>query len=55
MGDFNQVMSVEDKLGGNLPSQNSLSSFHGMISECGLVDFRIQRAKVYLEEQSKRG
>ncbi|KAG5553330.1 hypothetical protein RHGRI_011260 [Rhododendron griersonianum] len=45
MGDFNQVLRVEDKLGGMVPSQNSLSSFHEMISECGLVDLEFKGPK----------
>ncbi|KAF7131646.1 hypothetical protein RHSIM_Rhsim09G0090900 [Rhododendron simsii] len=43
--DVELVMSVEDKLGGNLPSQNSLSSFHDMISKCGLVDLEFKGPK----------
>ncbi|KAG5517160.1 hypothetical protein RHGRI_037799 [Rhododendron griersonianum] len=45
MGDFNQVLSVEDKLGGVSPSQNLLSAFHEMISSCGLVDLEFKGPK----------
>ncbi|KAF7154153.1 hypothetical protein RHSIM_Rhsim01G0092300 [Rhododendron simsii] len=38
IGDFNEVLSIGDKVGGNLPSQRRLSSFHEMLNECGLVD-----------------
>ncbi|KAG5533573.1 hypothetical protein RHGRI_027682 [Rhododendron griersonianum] len=41
-GDFNQVMCVEDKMGGNLPSQSSIVSFHSLISDCGLVDLEFK-------------
>ncbi|KAF7143722.1 hypothetical protein RHSIM_Rhsim05G0192100 [Rhododendron simsii] len=44
-GDFNQVARVEDKIGGNLPSQNSLASFNDMLSECGLVDLEFKGPK----------
>ncbi|KAF7124152.1 hypothetical protein RHSIM_Rhsim12G0088700 [Rhododendron simsii] len=42
VGDFNQVMTAEDKLGGVAPSQNSLTGFHEMISECGQVDLEFK-------------
>ncbi|KAF7151544.1 hypothetical protein RHSIM_Rhsim02G0152800 [Rhododendron simsii] len=42
MGDFNQVLTVDDKIGGLEPSQNMLSSFHDMISSCGLVDLEFK-------------
>ncbi|KAF7133101.1 hypothetical protein RHSIM_Rhsim09G0068100 [Rhododendron simsii] len=45
MGDFNQVSSVEDKLGGVSPSQTFLSDFHEMISNCGLVDLEFKGPK----------
>ncbi|KAF7149419.1 hypothetical protein RHSIM_Rhsim03G0083500 [Rhododendron simsii] len=45
MGDFNQVLAVEDKLGGHLPSQNALAAFHDMISACGLVDLEFKGPK----------
>ncbi|KAH7836079.1 hypothetical protein Vadar_032514 [Vaccinium darrowii] len=38
IGDFNEVLSLEDKLGGNCPSQRRLASFHDMLNYCGLVD-----------------
>ncbi|KAH7863586.1 hypothetical protein Vadar_019513 [Vaccinium darrowii] len=38
MGDFNQVLSIGDKYGGHVPSQKSLSAFHELITDCGLVD-----------------
>ncbi|KAG5527030.1 hypothetical protein RHGRI_028084 [Rhododendron griersonianum] len=43
--DFNQVLSVGDKIGGHLPSQNALRSFHEMISDCGLVDLEFKGPK----------
>ncbi|KAF7133357.1 hypothetical protein RHSIM_Rhsim09G0070000 [Rhododendron simsii] len=45
MGDFNQVARIEDKIGGTLPSQNSLASFHDMLSDCGLVDLDFKGPK----------
>lgn len=45
MGDFNQVLSVGDKIGGHQPSQNALRSFHEMISDCGLVDLEFKGPK----------
>ncbi|KAG5548219.1 hypothetical protein RHGRI_013800 [Rhododendron griersonianum] len=45
MGDFNQVLRAEDKLGGIMPSQNQLTAFHEMISECGLVDLEFKGPK----------
>ncbi|KAH7864841.1 hypothetical protein Vadar_034499 [Vaccinium darrowii] len=42
MGDFNQVLSVGDKLGGHIPSQRLISSFHDLISDCGLVDLEFK-------------
>ncbi|KAF7142855.1 hypothetical protein RHSIM_Rhsim05G0135000 [Rhododendron simsii] len=42
MGDFNQVLTVDDKFGGHLPSQNALSSLHDMISADGLVDLEFK-------------
>lgn len=45
MGDFNQVLHGCDKLGGHYPSQNSLSSFHGLLSDCGLVDLEYKGPK----------
>ncbi|KAH7851099.1 hypothetical protein Vadar_007269 [Vaccinium darrowii] len=38
IGDFNEVLSLEDKLGGNCPSQRRLASFHDMLNYCGLLD-----------------
>lgn len=38
IGDFNQVLSGSDKMGGHIPSQSMISAFHDFISECGLVD-----------------
>lgn len=45
MGDFNQVLSAADKMGGNLPNQNGLSSFHNMLTDCGLVDLGFKGPK----------
>ncbi|KAF7148704.1 hypothetical protein RHSIM_Rhsim03G0167500 [Rhododendron simsii] len=45
MGDFNQVLRGEDKMGGVMPSQNQISSFHEMISECGLIDLEFKGPK----------
>ncbi|KAF7127845.1 hypothetical protein RHSIM_Rhsim11G0006400 [Rhododendron simsii] len=45
MGDFNQVLRVEDKLEGLLLSQSQISAFHEMISECGLVDLEYKGTK----------
>ncbi|KAH7842957.1 hypothetical protein Vadar_011057 [Vaccinium darrowii] len=45
IGDFNEVMSLEDKIGGNKPSQGRLSSFHDMLSTCGLVDLEFKGPK----------
>ncbi|KAH7837746.1 hypothetical protein Vadar_017480 [Vaccinium darrowii] len=42
MGDFNQVLSVGDKLGGHIPSQRLISAFHDLISDCGLVDLEFK-------------
>ncbi|KAH7855457.1 hypothetical protein Vadar_025073 [Vaccinium darrowii] len=38
MRDFNQVIGGHDKVGGIIPSQRAISSFHDMITDCGLVD-----------------
>ncbi|KAF7151216.1 hypothetical protein RHSIM_Rhsim02G0177800 [Rhododendron simsii] len=40
-----RVLRVEDKMGGLMPSQNSLSAFHEMISECGLVNLEFKGPK----------
>ncbi|KAG5556728.1 hypothetical protein RHGRI_007109 [Rhododendron griersonianum] len=45
MGDFNEVLSIGDKVGGNLPSQRRLSSFHEMLNACGLVDLGFKGPK----------
>ncbi|KAH7840676.1 hypothetical protein Vadar_020103 [Vaccinium darrowii] len=42
MGDFNQVLSISDKVGGNCPNQSAISEFHGMISESGLIDLEFK-------------
>ncbi|KAH7859929.1 hypothetical protein Vadar_007196 [Vaccinium darrowii] len=45
IGDFNEVLSLEDKLGGNCPSQRRLASFHDMLNYCGLVDLDFKGPK----------
>ncbi|KAF7147855.1 hypothetical protein RHSIM_Rhsim03G0108700 [Rhododendron simsii] len=38
IGDFNEILSSEYKMGGNSPYPARFTSFHGMLSVCGLVD-----------------
>ncbi|KAF7153351.1 hypothetical protein RHSIM_Rhsim01G0274800 [Rhododendron simsii] len=38
IGDFNEVLSTSDKMGGSILSPRRLSSFHEMLTTCGLVD-----------------
>ncbi|KAF7154187.1 hypothetical protein RHSIM_Rhsim01G0110800 [Rhododendron simsii] len=38
IGDFNQVLSVEDKRGGNIPNMGRIRVFQEMLEECGLTD-----------------
>lgn len=38
IGDFNQVLSVGDKMGGNVPDSGRIKAFHDMLNDCGLVD-----------------
>ncbi|KAF7139019.1 hypothetical protein RHSIM_Rhsim07G0114000 [Rhododendron simsii] len=38
VGDFNQVLSVGDNIGGNLPDPGRIMAFNDMLNECGLVD-----------------
>ncbi|KAG5553067.1 hypothetical protein RHGRI_011057 [Rhododendron griersonianum] len=38
IGDFNEVLSTSDKVGGSIPNPRRLSSFHEMLTTCGLVD-----------------
>lgn len=45
IGDFNQVVSIEDKLGGNLPCHNLMAAFHGMLCDCSLVDLEFKGPK----------
>ncbi|KAH7861946.1 hypothetical protein Vadar_032900 [Vaccinium darrowii] len=45
MGDFNQILSGNDKLGGHYPNQVLISSFHGLITDCGLVDLEFKGPK----------
>ncbi|KAH7855899.1 hypothetical protein Vadar_030351 [Vaccinium darrowii] len=45
MGDFNQVLSGSDKVGGHYPNQNLISSFHELVSDCGLVDLEFKGPK----------
>ncbi|KAG5524194.1 hypothetical protein RHGRI_031004 [Rhododendron griersonianum] len=42
IGDFNEILSTSDKLGGNTPNLRRLSSFHGMLNACGLVDLEFK-------------
>lgn len=45
VGDFYEVLSLGDKVGGNHPSQSRLSSFHDMLNVCGLVDLEFKGPK----------
>ncbi|KAF7114851.1 hypothetical protein RHSIM_RhsimUnG0075100 [Rhododendron simsii] len=38
IGDFNQVLSVEDKRGGNIPKLGRIRVFREMLEDCGLTD-----------------
>ncbi|KAF7154196.1 hypothetical protein RHSIM_Rhsim01G0175200 [Rhododendron simsii] len=38
IGDFNQVLRVSDKVGGNIPDSGRIDAFHDMLNDCGLVD-----------------
>ncbi|KAH7856993.1 hypothetical protein Vadar_007799 [Vaccinium darrowii] len=42
MGDFNQVLGDGEKMGGNCPRQSSITEFHGMISDSGLIDLEFK-------------
>ncbi|KAH7834251.1 hypothetical protein Vadar_014192 [Vaccinium darrowii] len=45
MGDFNQILGVSDKIGGLISNQNAITSFHELISDCGLVDLEFKGPK----------
>lgn len=45
IGDFNEVLSMDDKVGGNCPSQSWLDSFHDMLNFCGFVDIDFKGPK----------
>ncbi|KAG5529490.1 hypothetical protein RHGRI_030022 [Rhododendron griersonianum] len=45
IGDFNEILSSEDKMGGNIPNPARFTSFHGMLSACGLVDLGFKGPK----------
>lgn len=45
IGDFNEVLSLDDKVGGNCPSPRRLASFHDMLNCCGLVDLDFKGPK----------
>ncbi|KAF7150276.1 hypothetical protein RHSIM_Rhsim02G0151600 [Rhododendron simsii] len=36
--DFNQVLRVSDKVGGNILDSGRIDAFHDMLNDCGLVD-----------------
>ncbi|KAF7135807.1 hypothetical protein RHSIM_Rhsim08G0119400 [Rhododendron simsii] len=38
IGDFNQVLNVGDKIGGNIPNSSSIKAFQDILNDCGLVD-----------------
>ncbi|KAF7131590.1 hypothetical protein RHSIM_Rhsim09G0083100 [Rhododendron simsii] len=38
VGDFNQVLTVGDKFGGNLPDLGRIRAFNDMLNDCRLVD-----------------
>lgn len=38
IGDFNQVLNVVDKIGGNIPDSSRIKAFQDMLNDCGLVD-----------------
>ncbi|KAH7848443.1 hypothetical protein Vadar_002760 [Vaccinium darrowii] len=47
IGDFNQVLCNNDKMGGNYPNQSAISLFHELISDCGLIDLEFKGPKLH--------
>ncbi|KAH7855081.1 hypothetical protein Vadar_021032 [Vaccinium darrowii] len=45
IGDFNEILSIEDKKSGNPPCPRRLASFHTMLNECDLVDLEFKGPK----------
>ncbi|KAG5549293.1 hypothetical protein RHGRI_014597 [Rhododendron griersonianum] len=45
IGNFNEILSSEDKMGGNNPNPARFTSFHGMLSVCGLFDLGFKGPK----------
>ncbi|KAH7863578.1 hypothetical protein Vadar_019378 [Vaccinium darrowii] len=45
VGDFNQVLNVGDNIGGHVHSQVSISAFHKLISDSGLVELKYKGPK----------
>lgn len=45
IGDFNQVLNVEDKRGGNLPNLGRIRDFREMLEDCGLTDLECKGPK----------
>ncbi|KAH7848430.1 hypothetical protein Vadar_002675 [Vaccinium darrowii] len=45
MGDFNEILSCTDKLGGKSCNQQRIALFHDMLNSCGLVDLEFKGPK----------
>lgn len=45
MGDFNVIIDIEEKLGGQVCNMNKSFDFTGVIQACGLTDLGIYSLK----------
>ncbi|KAF7152387.1 hypothetical protein RHSIM_Rhsim01G0140300 [Rhododendron simsii] len=55
IGDFNEILSTEDKMGENSPNPARHISFHGMLLACGLIDLGFKGPKFTWRNNRRNG